>query len=218
MVKQDFTTVTIIGVAIGILAQLVLGNLMPTTPILRVGVVLGCTLFAPFCLLVAYFLGKLVPALYPHTYGGKIGVGVYQFAKFGAVGTLNSLIDLAVLNIAIMLTGVAGGFWYPFIKGFSFFCATTNSFLWNRWWTFGQSQTSKLQTAQFYGIAATGWVINVAVASFVVNGVSIPGGLSANAWANVGALAGIGASFLFNFVGYKFWVFRHSKEQIANSQ
>lgn len=196
--RRDFGTVTIIGVAIGVLAQPVLTNVIPVvTPALRAGVFFGAVLLAPFALFIAYLLGKIVPSL-------------YQFAKFGAVGTLNSFIDFAVLNVVITLTGITAGFWYAVFKSVSFLCATTNSFLWNRWWTFGQSQTSSAQTVQFYGVALVGWVINVGVASFVVNVIGIPAGISLPQWANIGAFAGVAASFLFNFFGYKLWVFRRS--------
>ncbi len=193
---RDFLTVGVIGVAIGIFAQPVITNLIPqTTPILRGGVVLGAGIFALFALWIASLLNKIIK-------------GAYQFAKFGAVGTLNSFIDFAVLNLAIALTGIAGGWGYSFFKGISFLCATTNSFFWNRWWTFGERHTTSAQTIKFYVIAGVGWAINITVASFVVNGIRVPAGVVPNLWANIGALAGVGASFLFNFIGYKLWVFK----------
>jgi putative flippase GtrA len=206
MDQRDFTTVTIIGFAIGLLAQPVLTNVFAaTTPALRAGVAIGCTLFAPFALFVAHLLGKRALVL-------------YQFAKFGAVGTLNTLIDLSILNLAILATGIAAGWGYAALKGFSFLVAATNSFFWNKRWTFdapalpvGRREPATLaEAAKFYGVAIVGWIVNVGTASFVVNGIGAPPLATLEQWANVGALAGVAASFLWNFLGYKFWVFRRT--------
>ncbi|MBI2623621.1 MAG: GtrA family protein [Candidatus Liptonbacteria bacterium] len=199
MHRSDLAIVTVIGLAIGLLAQPVLTNVaQETTPALRAGVIVGCFLFAPFALFVAHLLGKRMPAL-------------YQFAKFGAVGTLNTLIDLGILNLMILAAGIAAGAGYSAMKAFSFLVATTNSFVWNKYWTFNAREpATSAEAAKFYGVAVAGWVLNVAVASLVVNLMGAPEAVSKEQWANVGGLAGVAASFLLNFLGYKFWVFRGS--------
>jgi len=194
--KRDLSVVAGIGVLIGTLAQPVLSNVFVVTPALRAGVFVGCVLFAPFALFVAHILGKYIPAF-------------YQFAKFGAVGTLNTLIDLGVLNCIIFATGITAGVAYSVIKGFSFLIATTNSFAWNRYWTFNTNQSATSSEAvKFYGVAIAGWVVNLVVASYVVNSIGIPDSFTEKQWANVGALSGILATFLWNFLWYKFWVFK----------
>jgi putative flippase GtrA len=111
----------------------------------------------------------------------------------------------------MLVTGVAAGWGYSALKGFSFLIATTNSFFWNKYWTFGARQPATSgEAVKFYGVAIAGWAVNVAVASLIVNAVGIPDSLTKEQWANVGALAGVAASFLLNFVGYKFWVFKNS--------
>ncbi|MBI2888988.1 MAG: GtrA family protein [Candidatus Liptonbacteria bacterium] len=198
MNRWDFAIVTIIGLAIGFLAQPVLTNVaQEITPVLRAGVVFGCLVFAPFALFVAYLLGKLVPAL-------------YQFAKFGAVGTLNTLISFGLLNLQSLLFHVTSGALIPVFATVAFVGATTNSFFWNKFWTFGAHERPKAGEAfKFYFISFIGWGLNVGAVSFVVNFVSHPG-ISPELWLNVGGLCGVAASFLWNFFGYKFWVFRRT--------
>jgi putative flippase GtrA len=48
----------------------------------------------------------------------------------------------------------------------------------------------------------------VAVASLVVNSIGIKFGLTPLLWANVGKIAGIAVASIWNFLGYKFVVFK----------
>jgi len=197
MNKKDLLLVTIIGGAVGILVQPMIQNLVASPTIfIRVGAFFGFLIFAPFALIVAYFLSKIFSVL-------------YQFAKFGAVGTLNSFIDFGVLNLLIFLFGIESGLWFSIFKAISFLCATTNSYFWNRYWTFESSNKPKVsEAAKFYTIAIIGAFLNISVASFIFSGVSRPEFISVNLWANVAALGGILSAFIWNFLGYKFIVFK----------
>lgn len=198
--KKDFKFVTIIGALVGILVQPMIQNLISELNIyLRIGVFFGFFFLAPFALFIAYLLGKIIPVL-------------YQFAKFSAVGTLNSFIDFGVLNLLIFLTNIAVGWWFTIFKAISFLCATTNSYFWNRYWTFESNTKPKVdEAAKFYSIAIIGGFLNVSVASYIVNGVTRPEFISVNLWANIAALCGIFSALIWNFIGYKFLVFKKNK-------
>lgn len=195
--KKDFLLVLVIGAAVGLLIQPIIVNLVAEPAfVLRVSVFLGLVAFAPFALAVASWLGKIWAVL-------------YQFAKFGAVGTLNSFIDLGFLNLLIYLSGIAAGWPFSVFKAISFLIATTNSYFWNKYWTFGSTNRSTAgEVTKFYTIAVVGSFVNVSVASFVVNGLSRPEIITPNLWANIGALAGIFSALFWNFLGYKFLVFK----------
>ena len=195
--KRDLIAVSVIGMAVGILGQPVLtgagGSLGAQE---RIFIFLGFSVLAPFALFTASSLSRFIPVL-------------YQFAKFGAVGALNTFLDLGVLSAAMILSGVASGPLYPVFKGISFLIGTTNSFFWNKYWTFGSSERPTVsQAAKFYSVAGIGWVINVSSASFVVNVLSRPENITPNQWGIIGGLAGVALSFLWNFIGYKFLVFK----------
>ena len=128
-----------------------------------------------------------------------------QIIKFVIVGALNTLVDLAVLNLLIFLTGVASGTPFIFFKAVSFLVAVTNSYFWNRRWTF---RSDKQVFIQFFMVSAIGLILNVGTASFLVNMLGPQFGLSAKIWANVGAAGGTLVVMTWNFLGYKFVVFK----------
>ncbi len=207
MTKKDLRNVTIVGALVGLLFQPIADNLIkgsgfllklaggqaPTSS-LRIEIFLFFLLLAPFALFVASVLGRWRPVL-------------YQFAKFAAVGTLNTFINFGVLNLQSLLFSITSG---PFISIFatvSFFLATTNSFFWNKFWTFGARGKSQAgETAKFYIISIGGWALDVSAVYLVVN-FSHPGAISPQIWLNIGGLAGVAAAFLWNFLGYKYVVF-----------
>lgn len=138
---------------------------------------------------------------------------LFQAGKFVIVGVINTAIDFAVLNLLMFATDIAQGAWYAAFKGISFLAAVTNSYFMNRFWTFkGEGQQNKgKEFAQFFVVSCIGFAINVGIASLVVNiiaGQMASLGISAKIWANIGALAATFCSMVWNFIGYKFIVFK----------
>lgn len=203
MNKKDLWLGAVIGGLVGILIQPVLGNLSAT--LMRAGIEVGLPLRAGlFCL----FLILAPVALAIAYYIAKVWSVIYQFAKFAAVGTLNSFIYLGVVNLLIAATGRPKGLAYDLFILIGFLLSTTNSFIWNKFWTFeAKDKASVAQTLSFYLIAGIGAFLNVGAAGTMVNYVAHPG-VSDNLWANLGALLGIAVSFLWNFLGYKYFVFK----------
>jgi len=110
-----------------------------------------------------------------------------------------------VLNFLIFLTGVASGLPFGVFKGISFLVAATNSYFWNKRWTF---RSNKKVFVQFLTVSTVGLFLNVSTASFLVNIVQPQFGLSEKVWANVGAINGTLVVMTWNFIGYKFVVFK----------
>ena len=66
----------------------------------------------------------------------------------------------------------------------------------------------KKEFIQFFSITIVSFFINVGVASFVVNTIKPQLGFNAIIWANIGAIIASIIGSLWNFVGYKFIVFK----------
>ena len=140
---------------------------------------------------------------------GKNWLTVRQFSKYALVGLSNLAIDFGVLNILIYLTDRDKGIYFTVFKTISFSFALINSYLWNRFWSFENRDVSKAgkQFITFVSVALVGLLINVALASFIVNSIHVDS-VSSRIWANIGAIISGFAVIGWNFTGYKFVVFR----------
>jgi putative flippase GtrA len=135
---------------------------------------------------------------------------IFQLFKFTLTGSLNTFIDFAVLNLLMQTLQIASGWYFSFFKLISFSCAAINSYFWNKFWTFKKKETKvgTKEFSQFYLITGISLLINVGIASLIVNVIGSQFGLSETLWANVGAFGGILCTFIWNFLGYKFIVFK----------
>src|SRR6185437_5599499 len=154
MSKKDWKAILIIGAGVGLLIQPILANTVKSihfTLAERIGVFVFFTLFAPLALWICSLIAKAWNSF-------------YQFGQFAAVGTLNSFIDIGIFNLETFFYGsLPGTALFAVLKAISFLCATTNSFIWNRNWTF--HSTDKVNAGEvtgFYTIAIIGWAANVA--------------------------------------------------------
>ncbi len=196
MRRRDFYFAVLIGFAFGWFFLLPAKNFGFTiTPAFIFLSVAGFSVFSPLALFITYLLNRFVS-------------GFFQFGKFAAVGALNTLIDLGILNFLIILTDITGGIYFSVFKGASFLTAVTNSYFLNKFWTFGSRLPATLEEyLRFAFFTLIGLLINVAVASFVVSVLGPLFGASPKVWANVGALVATIVSLIWNFFAYKKFVF-----------
>lgn len=133
-----------------------------------------------------------------------------QFGRFVAVGQSNAAIDIGVLNFLIILSSIDSGMYYSVFKGVSFIFAVINSFLWNKFWSFGSKERDDLagQFVKFIAVALVGLAINVLVASLVVNVLGPQWGIPSRIWANVGVLSSAIFNIVWDFYGFKVFVFK----------
>jgi len=133
-----------------------------------------------------------------------------QFGKFIAVGQSNAAIDIGVLNLLMLFTNIDSGIHFSVFKGTSFVFAIINSFLWNKFWSFESKEKHGMgkQFMKFLAVAVVGLIINVSVASIVVNYIGPQWGLSTRVWANVGVLSSAVFNIIWDFYGYKVLVFK----------
>lgn len=147
----------------------------------------------------------------------RIKTLVEQFAKFFLVGIMNTGVDLIILNLEMLATGIAVGLGYSIQKAISFLGAVTFSYFINKHWTFQDKskEAEGKKMSQFFAVSFVGMLINVGTATLVVNYLQTPltnliglPQLDPKLWGTFGALCGTAVGLGWNFVGYKLWVFK----------
>ncbi|MCR4306914.1 MAG: GtrA family protein [Candidatus Yonathbacteria bacterium] len=141
---------------------------------------------------------------------------IFQFLKFGVVGVLNTLVDLGVFNLLIFLFGLVSGPLFIVLKAISFTVAVTNSYFMNKHLVFNAGRVSNLagngkskEFSLFFIVSVVGLLLNVLVSYAVfMAGKTLAPETSHYLFANTGAILGSGVVMLWNFLGYKFFVFK----------
>ena len=141
----------------------------------------------------------------------KTSESLWQMCKTILVGSLNILIESTLIAVAQnILTPVTVREWYPFVVSVVFIVAATNSYFWNKFWSFEKRDTeSKVKEAStFYAVTIAGYLLSVLISSTIAQTVTPMFGLDVAGW-NIfaNAVAAIFV-FIFHFAGYKFIVFK----------
>lgn len=193
--QRDLFYGAINGAVFGLMASFVAKNLgYSLSPLLPV---LVFSLLAVFGVFVGYLLSKWKPFF-------------FQLAKFAAVGAANFSIDFGVYNALMYATQINMGNGIDAFKGISFLAAVTNSYFWNKHWSFSKkdSTASEKEFTLFLGVSVIGAVLSIGIVHLFVNVLGAHFGLSPKLWANVANVGATVIVLMWNFLGYKFFVFK----------
>ena len=208
--QRDYKFAVALGLLIGLLLLPVLKTASPNIySKFALAIVPFFLLATPIGLRIAFYIGQ------------KIAI-IYQIAKFGVIGVGNVLVDLGVLSLVTMIFSsyfnieskdamIGAVTFYSLFKSISFIVANINSYFWNKYWTFdqGKKKQTKSEFVQFFAVSIIGFLINVFVASVVFNIiVSSIVSMTGGQLGLIGAIAGSIVGLVWNFVGYKLWVFK----------
>lgn len=194
---RDLFFAAINGAFIGILTPFIFTNLAVTLPVPIVLFVPLLALFSAIGVAVGYFLSKIRPFF-------------FQLSKFGLIGVANTVIDLGIYNLFIFMSDVSSGYLIAVFKSFSVLAAIVNSYIWNKFWSFEKKEVHNVgeEFTQFLLVSLVGLLLNVGITAFVVNVIGAPAGIAEKAWANIGGLTASILVLTWNFIGYKFFVFK----------
>jgi len=141
-----------------------------------------------------------------------------QFLQFGIIGTFNTFFDLAILMTLSSLTGIKAGVGAAELQAISFSIVSFISFLANKKWTFREKSKDLGETTlkyfQFIVITIGGLLIKaglVYVVTTFIPPLAIPlinFQFSKTLWLAFASLGATVVSLVWNFLGYKFIVFK----------
>lgn len=196
-IKDNIKLCAVIGMVAGLSSLSILNNLGFKLDISRsAGAVIIFMILTQLGYFTAYYLRSRIPVF-------------FQFIKFAIIGGMNTMLDLGILNLLIFISGIAAGVYYSIFKSISFSIAVTSSYFWNKYWTFQDFSRPQLkEIMKFLFVNIIGFIMNVGIASIMVNVVGAPAGFSAEIWANIGAVSATLVGLFWNFIGMKLIVFK----------
>lgn len=162
--------------------------------------------FFPFLFAILFSIGAKVAFFL-----GRFWSVFFQFIKFMEIGVLNTLIDVGTLNGLSALTGFTVPPQLLILNAISFCLAVTNSYFWNKSWTFDRG--AKMVQKEFYLfiiVSLIGLLINsliVFLGTIFLAKIAI----SEGALINIVKLLATFIVMIWNFVGYKIFVFRKNE-------
>lgn len=133
-----------------------------------------------------------------------------QFARYVMVGFFNTGVDFAIFNLLMSLTGIEKGLFISSFKTASFVVAVTNSYFWNKYWSFeaGSSVAPKgAEFAKFMAVNIVGILLNVGVTSLIIFTTAPQFGFSQVSWNNIAAVIATIFTLIWNFIGFRLIVF-----------
>jgi len=149
------------------------------------------------CLQAAYIIGKKF-------------LFVYQVAKHLIVGAIVTIIDLKIFEFLLWFLSffiIAN----PLVmKGISFIFSTFLKYLGNKNWAFEKNGKENIRQELFYFFIITlvGLAIDVAAFWYFVNILGPQFAIPSVAWIKLGVIFAAIIAALWNFLGYKFLVFK----------
>lgn len=133
-----------------------------------------------------------------------------QFWRFVIIGIINTLIDYVILLILSKITGITGGPAIIPLNVISFSAATVNSYFLNKHWAF--ADPSKLEQGKkfsfFLIVSIIGVIVNTTIVTLITSQIPPMFGFSPREWLIASKLVATGVSLVWNFIGYKIFVFK----------
>lgn len=199
--KQDYAIGALIGFLIGVFA-------IPT--LLNLGfrerfILMLLPLAVPFVAIFGLMIGKIL---------SRLAAIFSQIAKFLTVGILNTAIDFGILNLLSMATGISSGIVVGGVNIPGFLLAVTNSYFWNKYWVFRQGNGGAGDMVKFFAVAVIGLLINSAVVIAITSAAPIFN-VDSEAWLNIAKGLASLTSLAWNFLGFKFLVFKAPNVSLA---
>jgi putative flippase GtrA len=141
---------------------------------------------------------------------GRKFLFIYQLAKFVLVGAFFAVFDLIILNSLMAYFGITKEeiLKYSIFVIISFIVVTTFKYFANKYWAFEKMEKERMEKefGTFFLVTAISGIIQVSVASLFFKFLILA--VSPLLAGNIGKILGIVVASIWNFICYKFLVFK----------
>jgi putative flippase GtrA len=198
---RDLFFAAINGLFIGILAPFIFHNISAVLPVSRTIFAIALTILCVLGITVGYGLSRFSP---------KLGF-FFQLAKFGLIGVTNFVVDLGIFSLFIWATSIVEGSSIILFNIISVSVAIINSYIWNKFWSFEEKSLDETivrkQFFQFIAVSVAGLILNTIV-TYTLNEMGNGFGIEKTTWAIISKASASVVVLVWNFLGYKFFVFK----------
>lgn len=203
MKRSDIVAVVVLGGILAIFLKFILKGLEIVFPYPVWVPFVALPILALIAVYIAYLIGK------------KFLI-VFQFAKYAIVGLANTAVDFGVLNLLMWSTGIYSGKSLILLNSAAFLIAVVHSYIWNKLWTFKAKEKNSAvkEFVQFLVVSIIGTLINSGIVYIITTWVDPMTGKEI--WANIAKGIATIVSLTWNFIGYKFIVFKKKDGGISN--
>jgi len=136
---------------------------------------------------------------------------IWQFLRFCVVGTSNAVIDFGVLNLLLWLYPTTDLWKTLGYNSLAVLLASTNSFFWNKHWTFQLRSPITSQEIYRFTVLASATTLMNDVLMWLLGRIFPSIMVSSRMGANALKLAAIIGTMSISFFGMRLWVFFHKK-------
>lgn len=201
MKNYDYAVAALVGFLVGVFAIPTLVNLGVRSHAVLIALPIAALILFVFGIGVARILSRWLPIF-------------NQLGRFAAVGFLNTTIDFGILNILSLASGITTGLIVGGINIPGFAIAVINSYFWNKYWVFKDRDRESVlhDFPKFLAVSVVGLFLNSGIVTFVSTYMPYLSNLPQSTWLNVAKAAATVITLAWNFLGYKFLVFRQNTD------
>lgn len=201
MKKIDLVLGFLVGEGIGLLFLWILKKGQVSMPLIPIYLLDFIAVFAlPLLAILGIYVAFLI---------GKKFLFVYQLAKFALIGAFFALVDLTVLNFLMEFLGITREnlLKYNLFFTISFLVATILKYFGDKFWAFEkpESEKAEVEFTLFFVVTLISLGIQLGTSNLILKILPVSNPFLAG---NFAKIAGIVLASTWNFLGYKFFVFK----------
>ncbi len=130
-----------------------------------------------------------------------------QAVRFGLVGVLNTIVDLLILNMLLLLFPTNSTRMILIFGAIAYSVGAVNSFLLNKYWTFGSRQRTTWREVVRFMVTTLCGICWSSIILWLAGNALHPILINPTVWANVSKVVAICGTVLINYLGMSLWVF-----------